>query len=287
MPVIPQAASVAGESSQQPPKVANCMAMIFESPHHDETKITSNLATFDELRLGDAFLSQDPPVLLKHRQKQPNNTSLAWGLVTRPLTRKDPEFHSEAAQKAIQSELDKMLKANVWDLKPREKADILKELHSSEEAHFGDLFLILGIKNAELPEAQRKVKARGVFRGSFIQNQDAQQTFFSEVQSTPATLGSVKVAMAWAALNRGTIESVDCEAAYLQAPFKGVQTWIKLPREWLTPEQLRMKEPVFRLQKCLIWPSGIRKMVGRAFNSSPQVVRLDCSRGNTILLCQG
>ena len=178
-----------------------------------------------------------------------------------------------------------MIKAQVWELVAKERSQVISDAAKNKhEVHFGDLFLIMGVKNAELSKDQQKVKARGVFRGSYIQNQDAQQTFFAEVQSTPATLGAVKVAMSWGAAVGGTVESVDCEAAYLQAPFKGVATWIRLPREWLSAAQSRMKDPGFQAQEMSVWTPGLRPMVARTSAESLEKSVLETAGWNPILL---
>ena len=64
-------------------------------------------------------------------------------LVTRLLTRKDPEFFCPAAVEALTLEMERLERAGVWDEKPLAWAEARK-LHP--DASFSRLFHFLGIK---------------------------------------------------------------------------------------------------------------------------------------------
>ena len=55
-----------------------------------------------------------------HRDKLSFDCTTVFGLVTKTLTRKDAEFHSPAAQKAIDSEISRLEAGGVWDSTPVE-----------------------------------------------------------------------------------------------------------------------------------------------------------------------
>ena len=103
----------------------------------------------------------------------------------------------------------------------------------------GRLFAIMGEKNAEdgvAPE-KRKYKARVVFAGNNIQTASGTQAheLFQELSQTPAAMGSVRAALAIAAL-RGFYPKVrDATQAYIQARIDGAdrpRTWVRLPKQW-------------------------------------------------------
>ena len=49
------------------------------------------------------------------------------GLVVKVLTRKDPEWHTDAAKAALLKESTKLMAAGVWDLVPVEKSDVFRD----------------------------------------------------------------------------------------------------------------------------------------------------------------
>ena len=68
------------------------------------------------------------------------------GAVVKVLTRRDSEWHNQAARDALLKESTKLMTAGVWDLEPIEKEAALAE---HKDAAFCRLFGILGIKNKQ------------------------------------------------------------------------------------------------------------------------------------------
>ena len=65
------------------------------------------------------------------------------GAVVKVLTRKDPEWHTDAAKAALLKESSKLMAAGVWDLIPAEKSDVLVK---HPNASFSRLFEKMTLK---------------------------------------------------------------------------------------------------------------------------------------------
>ena len=72
-----------------------------------------------------------------HRDKINSMPSNIMGLVVKVLTRKEPEWHTDAAKAALLKESSKLMAAGVWDLIPIEKSDALAQ---HPNASFSRLF---------------------------------------------------------------------------------------------------------------------------------------------------
>ncbi len=126
-----------------------------------------------------------------HREKLGNtNSSALYGLVTKLLTKKDPEYHCAAAKLAIQTEFNKLTHKDkmVWDLgKPREWAEVRS---CDKTATTARIFPIVSLKNAE--SQNPKYKGRIVLQGSDVRDVNNQCAMFGEVSSTPTNLNTMR-----------------------------------------------------------------------------------------------
>ena len=119
-----------------------------------------------------------------HRQKSSTIPLNIMGAVVKVLTRRDSEWHSQAARDALLKESTKLMTAGVWDLEPIEKEAALAEL---SDAAFSRLFEILGIKDSELA-SEAIYKARIVVQGSNVKDGRGESVYFSDTSSAPTNM---------------------------------------------------------------------------------------------------
>ena len=118
--------------------------------------------------------------------------------------------------------------------------------------HFGHLAQLVHEKHSELDESKRKFKARVVFRGDAVKNEDGLQAVFSEQGSSACLISGVKVLDAVARLPGNSGEERDGQQAYIQAPLGGNPTYVFLPKDqWPADWHQRFKRPVVRLRLAL------------------------------------
>ena len=158
-------------------------------------------------------------------------------LVTRVVSMNSTEARCDGARDAVMKERDGLLERNTFDMQnPREIDDVMRD-PKIEEAMFGRVFVILGIRNAEGPESDQSWKGRAVFQGNDIRTKsgvDAAQ-LFQEIASSPASFVASRAALATAALRRMDTTFRDALQAYLQARIDGegrAPTFAELPRAW-------------------------------------------------------
>ncbi len=86
------------------------------------------------------------------------------------------------------------------------------------------------IKGDEFPigDPCRKWKYRIVFQGNNVKDQDWNVALFTEMQSTPATLDSSRIAHAYSCFPGHSISGRDVEQAYITADMQGPDTYIML-----------------------------------------------------------
>ena len=121
------------------------------------------------------FMERDFTSASHQSQGYKNCASFAFpSMVTRLLTKKDPEFHSTLAKAATKAELDKLLAAPVWDMKKCEEWGNVKKRYS--KATVARVFPILGLKHSESDNPT--FKARIVLQGSDVRDAFNQAALF-------------------------------------------------------------------------------------------------------------
>ena len=191
-----------------------------------------------------------------HREKEGIELPQCPIAVSRQLTKKE-YVHNEAAQKAIQAEAKKLRNKKTWlEDHVREWSDVSREARESSgkdryKATRANIFLIVHEKNSHLPEGHpsRAFKARFVYQGNAVKDENADVALFNELSSSPAHIGAARFALVYGALKGHLTQSRDAKQAYTQALLGKevvvddngqrvtlpVQTWVRLPPEIAPP----------------------------------------------------
>jgi len=260
---------------------------IMEKP---EVKYYANVALKQEIELTNEDTIVEEMIFentgknaQKHRQKNDSFSCPYLGLVTRQIHPGSPEFRSPGCKEALDSELSKLRSRGVWDeTTVREWSQVVADaVGTSDTPMYGDLFAIMGQKNAELniPACKEApYKARVVFGGHNIRTATGESAhdLFQEVATTPSTMASARVALGIGAL-RGYKASIrDAEKAYIQSFIKQPgrnSTWVALPKDWWPPDWFhkdgtpKYKKPVVELIRSLyghpesgaLWDNYLKK----------------------------
>ena len=206
---------------------------------------------------GDFAFSPDTDVTEipdpKHRVKVAPRRFPFNALVARPV-RKDEIAKSPDAQKAMNAEWDRLLKAEVWGTKCREWDDVAAEaLRDKKEVQFGYLFDICVEKGSELPLGSdgRKFKGRVVFQGNRVVNQSWEAAVFQDLGNSPATMDASRAADCFGCFPGHKTEIAEAVQAYIQARLKGNRCWICLPPDRRPPGAAGMRKPVVELFPAL------------------------------------
>ena len=175
-------------------------------------------------------------------------------LVARVVGAKEIES-TPAAKAAMDKEWKKLCDKACWlEKKVREYRDVAAEAqHKQTKAHFGKVFEICSVKGDELPEGhpQRKWKGRSVFQGNNVQDENHDHAIFAELGSSPASMEAGKVIDVFGSQPGYSKQQADSRQAYTQALFKGVETWVRLPRNRWPPEWEKFADPVCPLRLAL------------------------------------
>ena len=121
---------------------------------------------------------------------------------------------------AINSEKQGLLANGTWDeSKIRPKAEVLAEARAKgQKVHVGALMVIVSIKGFEKSPAEWSIKARIVFRGDAVRDEDNQAAVFDELTaSAPTSLGGLNLVIAFGLLDGHTCSTSDCIKAYVQS----------------------------------------------------------------------
>lgn len=252
--------------------------------------------------LGDDLASQGQgkqPIHPEHRQKINDTSSLynLLGLVTRVIHPKSNEFRSPPCIAAKEKEVSRLRKETVWnEQKVREWKEVKQTRKNNLPPMVGDIFLIMGQKNAELvgqdgvSDEDCPMKARAVFRGSVIHTGDGTPAheLFQEVGATPSNMVSCKTSLCCASAKGHIATQRDAEQAYIQSRIDTPgrpETWVRLPRDWWPPSWFNQDgspkyvDPVCLLEKSLyghpesgpLWDKkmcGIMKKLGYTKSST-------------------
>ena len=182
-----------------------------------------------------------------HNELSPEQQEVLAG-VHMLLDRKDWHKHP-GAQEAIDKEASGLLANDTWsydEVVPREEL-----MKSKTPLNIGRVMTILSIKHWETPEL-RKLKARIVFRGDDIRDQDNNLAVLQELKVNPSGLTGINFNLAYGAMKGHKTTQSDVVRAYTQSYLQTkVPTWVELPAELTPPEFKGVKRPCVRLQKSL------------------------------------
>ena len=155
----------------------------------------------------------------------------------------------EGTGQAIKKELDGLLANEVWDCSKIISKDAL--LKSGEKYNLGRLMTILSIKHAESPEL-RKLKARIVFRGDQIVDENNNIAILQELKVNPSGITAINFNLSYGALPGHKSTQSDVVRAYTQSILRTlVRTWVLLPPELVPAEWAHLNQPVAPLNKSL------------------------------------
>ena len=160
------------------------------------------------------------------------------------------------AKAALDKEWEKLMKKVCWvEDKAREFDEVASEAkRTGEAAHFGRIFEICSLKGSELKPGNpnRKYKGRTVFQGNNVVDENADHALFAELGSAPASMEAGKLLDAFGSQPGYSKEQADARQAYTQALFKGIATWIRLPRNrWPKGWAGKFRDPVVPLRLAL------------------------------------
>jgi len=186
----------------------------------------------------------------KHRKKV-RNMPLTTAMVTRLLTKRDPEYHTQGAKDALKKELEKLLKYKVWDMDICFEWDEVKRKHP--DASIARIFPIISLKHAETDNPT--YKGRIVLQGNEIKDSNGNTALFIDISSCPSNLNTIRQCANYSTLDpEATTEVADVEMAYIQHELTeadGPDTYIRIPREWLPERYKNMRDPCFKLLRPL------------------------------------
>ena len=195
----------------------------------------------DEKTIEDALDVVVLPALLanpdvgQHRCKvlQAHLRPVIHAMVARPVGRKEIESNADA-QKSIDVEWHNLESKGAWGYKTvREWSQVVKEAKGrSEKVHVGKMFEICVEKGSELQKGNplRKFKGRTVFPGNNVKDDNAEQALFAELGSAPSTMEAAKAIDADGDMPGNCTQQSDGRQAYTQALYKGIKTWVRLPK---------------------------------------------------------
>ena len=222
----------------------------------------------------------------EHRAALPRVLSL----VTRQITRRDPEWNSESGRKAIFEEVTARIKGGVFS--PEGPIEFTEAKLRHPGAHFTKLMTILGIKFSELPPDAWKYKCRIVLRGDHIWYEDGSSVFFDELSASPASLELLRSIVIYSLLQGTPPSTADAVGAYMQHVLTaddGPPTYVLLAPEdlkegspWIAeyPQLRSMKRPCLLLVRLLyghpkasqIWEKHLhQQMLDLGWNPMPNV----------------
>ena len=94
-------------------------------------------------------------------------------------------------------------------------------------------------------------KGRSVFQGNRVSDEHNDHAIFSELGSSPASMEAAKVIDVFGSQPGYSKQQADAKQAYTQALFKGVETWVRLPRNRWPKEWQGFQDPVVPLLLAL------------------------------------
>ena len=175
-------------------------------------------------------------------------------MVTRLLSRKEMLNNPKAVQ-AVRKEAEGLQSVETWDLKTvTEKQQVVLEAkQGNTKIHLGELMTLCSVKFDEMPEDQKILKGRIVYRGDIGKDQHGAAAVYQDISANPTTVQGLNNCIAYGLIPGNTISTADAIKAYVQSTLKAAQpTWIQLPRElWPAEWQGAYRQPVVLLKKSL------------------------------------
>ena len=170
------------------------------------------------------------------------------------LDRNEWKGHPEAL-KATENEKQGLLANGTWDESNiRPKSEILAMAQSSgNKIHIGSLMVVVSIKGVEKPSNEWIVKARIVFRGDAVRDEENQAAVFDDIAAlAPTSLGGLKLTVAYGLLDGNETTTSDCIKAYVQSILSSSQpTYVLLPIELVPDHAKHIHQPCAPLIKSL------------------------------------
>ena len=156
-------------------------------------------------------------------------------MVTRTVSLKCEE--AQEAKEAVAKEVAYHVERDTWDLlRVRELSEWMRD-DAYSEVLVGRVFVILGVKFAEMAKSERKFRARAVYQVNNVWSRSGRSVYeiFDEVSNSPSSLMAARTAMAVGMLREMRASYRDASNAYLQALIDVepcVINLVELPRSW-------------------------------------------------------
>ena len=164
------------------------------------------------------------------------------------LDRKDGRNHP-GWKEAIDKELNGILENGTWNYDEVISREGL--MSKKVPTHVGRLRTILSVKHWENEEL-RRLKARIVFRGDDIRDENNNLAVLQEAKVNPSGLAGINANLAYGSLKGHTSSQSDVVRTYTQSFLDTkVPTWVELPYDLVPPEYRGIKRPCVRLWKSL------------------------------------
>ena len=126
-------------------------------------------------------------------------------------------------QEAIDSERNGLLLEGTWkENEIQSKESIIEEARQNNETiHLASLMTIVLVKGCEKELGEWKIKARIVFRGDVVRDQDGLNAIFQNLASSaPSSIAGLNTLMAFSMLQGNSCSTSDCVRAYIQSRLK-------------------------------------------------------------------
>ena len=137
----------------------------------------------------------------------------------------------------------------------REAKDVRDEARRKNiTVHFGRIVELLFLKGAELSKGHpdQKLKARSVFLGDNVKDQDFNYAVFEELGGAPPSIEAARALDALSLFSGYIQQMSDATSAYTQSFLKGPRTWVHLPKDrWPASWHGKYTDPVVPLDLAL------------------------------------
>ena len=144
---------------------------------------------------------------------------------------------------------------------------------SGNKIHIGALMVIVSIKGFEKPSNEWIVKARIVFRGDAVRDEENQAAVVDDIAaSAPTSLGGLNLRVAYGLLDGNETTTSDCIKAHVQSILSSSQpTYVLLPIELVPDHAKHIHQPRAPLIKTLYghplasvsWQNHLSKVFAR------------------------
>ena len=211
--------------------------------------------------------------------------------VHRLLSREEWRGRPEV-QAAIDSERDGLLLEGTWREDEILAKDVVVESArlKGETIHLASLMTIVSIRGFEKNPDEWRIKARVVFRGDAVKDQDGLGAIFQDLSaSAPSSISGLNTVITFSMMPGNHCTTSDCIRAYIQSPLKTKhRTFVLLPPELVPQSKKHLKSPCAQLHKSLYghpessahWQSHLsavlqKQLGGVEFQNLPSVFWFD------------